>query len=159
MADRQNYSTRYKPLIEKESRIARTSIEANNIYRISTYKYSGGSTKRLLGTEGTLLLVTGIFEGKIYGLKISYLKPETFFKWGEEIVTDKKIFETDERLVSFNKLAPSRNRKGEEIYNQHIKENALIMKPTIPYRTYDRDGIRYISEVFFTKEILESYYG
>lgn len=159
MADRQNYILRYRKLIEKEQRVARNSIKPNNVYRMSTYKYVEGNTERLQGDNSTLLLVSGIYEGKIYGLKISYLKPEIFFKWAEEIVTENKVFQEDKKLISFNELAPSRDRKGERLYNEHIKNNSLIKKPDIPFRSYDRNGIRYISEVFFNREILESYYG
>lgn len=158
MADRQNYILRYRKLIEKESRIARNSIKPNNAYRISTYKYKEGSTERLQGDNSTLLLVTGLYEDKVYGLKISYIKPEIFFEWAKGIVTENKIFEKDKKLISFNELAPSRDRKGEVIYNEHIKKNSLLTKPTIPFRSYSRDGIRYISEVFFRKDLLETYY-
>lgn len=154
-----NYIRRYEVAIDTERRIARASLSANNVYRISTYKYTGGRTERLSGDKRTLLFVSGIFEGKVYGIKISYLKPETFFEWAKDVVTDTKVFEDDKKLISFNDLVPVKEKKGERMYNQHIKENNLIKKPQIPYRTYDIKGIRYISEVFFKKEILESYYG
>lgn len=157
--DKRNFSLEYRPFISKESRISRTLIRPNNVYRISSYKYVDGETRSLRGLDETLLFVTGIHKKVIYGLKLSKLKPEFFFKWTKGIVTQTDVLSEDVELVSFSKLSPPIDMTGDRFYRIHIKHSSLLKKPQIPYRSYKLEGIRYVSEVYFKKEILEEYYA
>jgi hypothetical protein len=156
---RQNFSQEYKKFIEKESRISRTQITPNNVYRLSTYKYSDGQTRSLRGLDETLIFVTGVYKKTIYGLKLSKLKPNFFLEWGKEIITQKDILNEDTQLIKFSELSPPIDMTGDRFYRNHIKNSTLLKKPQIPYRSYKLEGIRYVSEVYFKKEILESYYA
>jgi hypothetical protein len=156
---RQNFSQEYKKFIKKESRISRTQITPNNVYRISTYKYSDGKTRSLRGMDETLIFVTGMYKKTIYGLKLSKLKPNFFFEWSKKIVTEKDILNESNQLIKFSELSPPIDMTGDRFYKQYIKNSGLLKKPQIPYRSYKLEGIRYVSEVYFKKEILESYYA
>jgi hypothetical protein len=156
---RQNFSGEYKKFIKKESRISRTIISPNNVYRISTYKYSDGQTRSLRGLDETLIFVTGVYKKTIYGLKLSKLRPNIFFEWTKKIVKEKDILNEDTNLISFSQLSPPFDMTGDRFYRTYIKDSGLLKKPQIPFRSYKMEGIRYVSEVYFKKEILESYYA
>lgn len=157
--DRRNFSGEYRQFIQKESRISRTIIKPNNIYRISTYKYSDGKTRSLRGLDETLIFVTGIYKKTIYGLKLSKLKPNFFFEWSKKIVRETDILNEDTELISFSKLSPPFDMTGDRFYRTYIKDSSLLKKPQIPYRSYKLEGIKYVSEVYLKKEILEQYYA
>ena len=156
---RQNFSRQYKKFIKQESRISRTQITPNNVYRLSTYKYSDGKTRTLRGEDETLIFVTGIYKKTIYGIKLSKVRPETFFEWGQTIITEKDVLNEDNELVKFSQLSPPMDVTGDRFYKNYIKTSKLLKKPQIPYRSYKLEGIRYVSEVYFKKDILESYYA
>jgi hypothetical protein len=155
----QNFSRQYRQFIQKEERISRMTIQPNDVYRISTYKYSDGKTRSLKGVDETLIFVTGVYKNVIYGLKLSDLKPQYFFEWGKKIITDKEVLNEDKKLVLLSELAPSLDISGDRIYKAHIKNSELLKKPQIPFRTYNLNGIKYVSKVYFKKEILERYYA
>jgi hypothetical protein len=156
---RQNFSRQYKGFIKQESRISRTQISPNNVYRLSTYKYSDGKTRTLRGEDETLIFVTGVYKKTIYGIKLSKIKPEIFFEWGQTIITEKDVLNEDNELVKFSQLSPPMDVTGDRFYKNYIKTSKLLKKPQIPYRSYKLEGIRYVSEVYFKKDILESYYA
>lgn len=159
MIDSQNHIRLYRPLIEREVRISRNLLKVNNLYRISTYKDVDGNSKRYSGSEGNLFFVTGIYERKLYGLKVSLIKPQFFFEWFNELVESKSPILESNKMISLNELAPSSDIRGTNTYNNLIKNNPKLEKPQIPYRVYKLDGIKYISEVFIKKSTLEMYYG
>jgi len=156
---KQNYSRQYKQFIEKEDRISRTIIAPNDVYRLSVYQYSDGKTRSLRGVDETLVFVTGVYRKVIYGLKLSDLKPEYFFEWGKKIITNKNILQEEKSLVLLSELAPPLDLSGDRIYKSHIKNSPILKKPQIPFRTYNLEGIKYVSKVYFKKEILERYYA
>ena len=156
---KENYSRLYKGAIDTELRIKNTQITPMNAYRISTYIYSDGQTRSLRGVDETLIFVTGVYKKTIYGLKLSKLKPNTFFEWTKKIVKQKDILNEDTNLISFSQLSPPFDMTGDRFYHNYIKNSGLLKKPQIPFRSYKMEGIRYVSEVYFKKEILESYYA
>jgi hypothetical protein len=156
---KQNFSRQYKQFIQKEERVSRTRIEPNNVYRISTYKYSDGKTRSLKGVDETLIFVTGMYKKTIYGLKLSKIKPNHFFEWTKKIVSQKDVLNEDVELIKFSQLSPPIDMTGDRFYNTYVKNSAILKKPQIPYRSYKLEGIKYVSEVYFKKEILESYYA
>ena len=160
MADTiQNYSREYKKFIEKESRISRTLISPNNVYRISTYASADGDIRSLRGADETLIFVTGVYKKTIYGLKISKLKPKFFFEWTKKIVNKPDVLNEDNNLVSFSQLSPPLDSTGDRFYRTYVKDETLLKKPQIPFRSYKLEGLRYVSEIYFKKSILESYYA
>lgn len=157
--DKTNFSKGYKKFIEKEKRISRAMISPNNVYRISTYKYSDGETRTLRGLDETLIFVTGVYKKTIYGLKLSKIRPTIFFEWGKKIVQEKEVLKEDTELISFSTLSPPLDITGDRFYKAYIKNSAVLKKPQIPFRSYKLGGIKYVSEVYFKKNILESYYA
>jgi len=154
-----NYTQLYKSLIKQEKRIPRSDIGTNNVYRISTYKDVEGDIRRLSGDSSVLFFVSGKFEGKLYGLKMSLIKPQDFFRWSKDIITHEEVLEEDRELIKLDELAEPRDTRGEYMYNKFIKTSSVLKKPKIPFRTYKTSGIRYVSEVYFKKTTLELYYG
>src|SRR6056300_662728 len=138
---RQNFSRQYKKFIKQESRISRTQITPNNVYRLSTYKYSDGKTRTLRGEDETLIFVTGVYKKTIYGIKLSKIKPEIFFEWGQTIITEKDVLNEDNELVKFSQLSPPMDVTGDRFYKNYIKTSKLLKKPQIPYRSYKLEGI------------------
>lgn len=156
---KQNFSRQYKQFIQKEERISRTLIEPNNVYRISTYKYSDGKTRSLRGVDETLIFVTGIYKKTIYGLKLSKLKPNYFFEWGKKFINQPDVLNEDKALIEFSELSSIQDVTGDRFYNTYVKNSGILKKPQIPFRSYTVSGIKYVSKVYFKKEILESYYA
>lgn len=158
MAD-ENYIQLYRPLIHSQLRVPRSRIRPNNIYRLATYKTVEGEMKRLSGLNETLLFVTGLFEGNIYGLKLNNIMPRFFFQWSQKIVTNTDVLQEEDDIISFSKLTEVRDLRGQFLYENYIRENPILEKPKIPFRTYKLSGIQYISEVYLKKDVLELYYG
>jgi len=156
---RQNFSREYKKFIQTESRVSRTLIQPNNVYRLSSYKNVDGETRSLRGLDETLIFVTGIYKKNIYGLKLSKIKPSFFFEWSKKIVREPDVLNEDTELVHFSKLSPPFDMTGDRFYRTYVKDSSLLKKPQIPFRSYKLEGIRYVSEVYFKKDILKTYYA
>ena len=69
----------YKPYIERESRISRSSIRPLNVYRIRNYRTVKGDFKRLEGDDTSYIFVIGIQEGKLHSIKLNDIEPREFF--------------------------------------------------------------------------------
>jgi hypothetical protein len=150
------YTNLYKPLIEKEERISKNLIRPRNLYRISLYQYSDGVTRSLSGIDSSLFFVTGIFERKIHGIKISEMKPEYFFEWFKKIMDmDKRKEESIDEMKKLEDLVIVADRGGQRLYDGYIKPSPILKRFGSPFRSYNIDGLRYIQEVQFKKNILK----
>lgn len=153
------FALQYKSLIESEKRASKSSLIPRNVYRISSYEYADGEQKSLAGAKSSLIFLIGIYERKLISLKISEIRPDIFFKWLKTIqlkgLTEQKINESK----SLDELIILDNKTGNKIFDGYVKGKPIYnMKPS-PYRTYNLDGIKYIQEVNFKKDILKSFYS
>jgi hypothetical protein len=161
MATTPNQAIKYKPLILEEKRVSRSAVQPYGVYRISTYKYADGNKESLSGNDTTIIFVTGIYEQKFSAIKLSSIKPEDFFKWFKKLEdkANKVLNEQKTTNVGLYDIATVYDRGGDRIYNSYVKTGIELKKIENPYRTYNKDGIQYMSEVFFKKNVLEEYYG
>lgn len=152
------FANAYQQFIVKEQRIPRSQLEPHNIYRISLYKYSEGKTENI---RKTLFFSTGVIrkENKLYGIKLSEIRPEMFFTWAKGIAKNKNILDEEKLLIGFNEIAPPLDIGGKRIYESYLKNSKIMKTKNKPFRSYNFDGIKYVSKVFINKEILKKYYG
>jgi hypothetical protein len=161
MATIPNQSIKYKPLILQEKRVSRSAVKPYGVYRISTYKYADGNKETLSGNDSTIVFVTGIYEQKFSAIKLSSIKPEDFFKWFKKLEDKAAKVLNEERTtnIALYDMATIFDKGGERVYTSYVKTGIELKKLENPYRTYNKDGIQYMSEVFFKKDLLEKYYG
>jgi hypothetical protein len=152
------FSARYLPFIDTEEAVAKTLVRPRNIYKIISYEYIDGKTKTLTGPKTSYVFVLGIFEKKLNCIKISEVRPERFFDWFKTIfrksLTEEKLMEA-ERLEDLIILG---DRQGNKLFNSYVKGKQIYNQNPCPYRTYNLDGIKQISEIKFKKEILKEHY-
>jgi hypothetical protein len=152
------FSARYLPFIDTDEAVAKTLVRPRNIYKIISYEYIDGKTKTLTGPKTSYVFVLGIFEKKLNCIKISEVRPERFFDWFKTIfrksLTEEKLMEA-ERLEDLIILG---DRQGNKLFNSYVKGKQIYNQNPCPYRTYNLDGIRQISEIKLKKEIIRQYY-
>lgn len=152
------FSARYLPFIDTEEAVSKTLVRPRNIYKIISYEYIDGKTKTLTGPKISYVFVLGIFEKKLNCIKISEIRPNKFFEWFKTLfkkaLTEEKVMEAErlEDLIVFG------DRQGNKLFNTYVKGKQIYNQTPCPYRTYNLDGIRQISEIKFKKEILRQYY-
>ena len=154
MAATQNTAIKYKPFILEEKRVSRSAVKPYGVYRISTYKYADGNKESLTGMDSTIIFVTGIYEQKFSAIKLSSIKPEDFFKWFKKLEDKASRVLNEERTTNIGlyDIGTIYDRGGERVYTSYVKTATELKKIENPYRTYNKDGIQYMSEVFFKKE-------
>jgi hypothetical protein len=153
-----SFVSQYRQLIESEKRVSKATIRPRNVYRISSYEFADGEQRSLAGQDSSLIFLIGIYDKKLVSLKISEIKPDIFFKWLKTIqlktLTEEKINESkflDELIILDSKT-------GNKIFDGYVKGKPIYNKKPSPYRTYNLDGVKYIQEVNFKKDILKSFY-
>ena len=153
------FSLQYRPFIEKEDSISKILIRPKNVYKIVYYEYADGVAKTLSGPKTAYVFVIGIYDKKLVCLKISEMRPDKFFLWLKTIfqksLTDKRIDES-KRL---DEITIRSDRNGSTLYSRYISGKAIITQTKNPYRTYNMDGIRQISEVVIKKDTLKEYFN
>lgn len=148
-----SYVTQYSRLIETQTRIPRNRISPKNVYKLSLYKYeTKGKTKKLVGSETTLVFVIGKVGDKIHAIKISELAPTSFFQFLKTMLADSI---NTERVSSLADYLVKSSWEGDDLYNKYVKNNSIIksVKDDV-YRTYLFDNIQYISVVNFKQNVL-----
>ena len=152
------FAAQYKPLIESETRASKSLLLPRNVYRISSYEFASGEQKSLTGQKSSLIFLIGIFDKKLISLKISEIKPDIFFKWLKTIqlksLTEQQINEA--KLLS--ELIILDNKTGNKIFDGYVKGKPIYNAKPSPYRTYNLDGVKYIQQVNFKKDVLNSFY-
>jgi hypothetical protein len=153
-----SFALQYKPLIESEKRASKSSLIPRNVYRISSYEFADGEQRSLTGQNSSLIFLIGIYDKKLIALKISEVTPKIFFDWLKTIqlkgLTPQKIDESK----SLDELIILDNTTGSKIFDGYVKGRPIYNKKPSPYRTYNLDGVKYIQEVKFKKDILKSFY-
>lgn len=153
-----SFTIQYKPLIESEKRVSKSNITPRNVYRISSYEFADGEQKSLTGANSSLIFLVGIFERKLISIKLNEIKPDMFFRWLKTIQLKALNEEKFNQYKSLYELIILDNKTGNKIFDNYIKGKPIYTKKPSPYRTYNLDGIKYIQEVNFKKDILKSFY-
>ena len=117
------YSLQYKKLIQSETKVSKSRLKPRKIYKITTYKYSDGHQKTLSGANTTYIFCTGVFHKKLYGIKLSLVKPEKFFTWLKQVFKrhlTEEDFQNHVNLADFLKLS---DKAGTKIFNWMLSNN------------------------------------
>ena len=156
-----NYSLRYKGMMEKGERVAKSQIAPYGIYKISTYKYTEGSRTNLRGDDETLIFVTGVYRKKISALKLSNIEPTKFLNWFRKLSRgdDNELLESDRKKIRLYELAIPFDEGGNRVYDSYIKNNKQLSAKGASYRTYSAGGVQYATEYFLKTNVLKQYYG
>jgi len=156
-----NYALRYKGMMDKGDRVAKTEIQPYGLYKISTYKYTEGKRTNLRGDDETLIFVTGVYQRKVSALKLSNIEPVKFLNWFKKLSKgdDEALFEGDRTKIPLYEFATPMDRGGNKVYDSYIKNNKDFVAKGAAYRTYKLDGIQYATEFYLKNNILKQYYG
>lgn len=156
-----NYALRYKGMMDKGDRVAKTEIQPYGLYKISTYKYTEGKRTNLKGDDETLIFVTGVYQRKVSALKLSNIEPVKFLNWFKKLSKgdDEALFEGDRTKIPLYEFATPMDRGGNKVYDSYIKNNKDFVAKGAAYRTYKLDGIQYATEFYLKNNILKQYYG
>ena len=151
-----NYAQQYRQYLEYGNRIPKTNISPYGIYKISTYKYVDEGRQTLRGSDETLIFVTGIYQKKVSALKLSNIKPIQFLNWLRRVVGRGSY---QEGMTRIDELKLPMDVGGSRIYDIFIRNNKDLAAKGAAYRTYNLDGIQYVTEVFLNERTLKQYYG
>jgi len=157
-----NHSSKYRLIQEGAGkRVSKRSLQPYGVYKISTYKYADGNKERLVGSEETIIFVTGIYQKKVSALKLSNILPANFFKWFKKLTKPDDVVESTLKLpeIGLYDIGETFDVGGDRIYNGYIKNNRDFVAKGAAYRTYNLDGIQYSTEIFFKQDTLKQYYG
>ena len=156
-----NYALRYKGMMDKGDRVAKTEIQPYGLYKISTYKYTEGKRTNLRGDDETLIFVTGVYQRKVSALKLSNIEPVKFLNWFKKLSKgdDEALFEGDRTKIPLYEFAAPMDLGGNKVYDSYIKNNKDFVAKGAAYRTYKLDGIQYATEFYLKNNILKQYYG
>jgi len=156
-----NYALRYKGMMDKGERVAKTEIQPYGLYKISTYKYTEGKRTNLRGDDETLIFVTGVYQRKVSALKLSNIEPVKFLNWFKKLSKgdDEALFEGDRTKIPLYEFATPMDLGGNKVYDSYIKNNKDFVAKGAAYRTYKLDGIQYATEFYLKNNILKQYYG
>ena len=157
-----NHSSKYRLIQEGTGkRVSKRRLQPYGVYKISTYKYADGNKERLVGSEETIIFVTGIYQKKVSALKLSNILPANFFKWFKKLTKPDDVVESTLKLpeIGLYDIGETFDIGGDRIYNGYIKNNRDFVAKGAAYRTYNLDGIQYSTEIFFKQDTLKQYYG
>ena len=157
-----NYTIRYKGMMNKGSRVAKTLLQPYGIYKISTYKYTEGARENLRGDEETLIFITGIYQGKVSALKLSNIEPTKFLNWFKALSggNDERMLElTNSTKIPLYELAVPLDKGGNKVYDSYIKTNKHFVAKGAAYRTYSLGGIQHATEFYLKPATIKQYYG
>ena len=157
-----NHSSKYRLIQEGTGkRVSKGNLQPYGVYKISTYKYADGNKERLAGSEETIIFVTGIYQKKVSALKLSNIPPADFFKWFKKLTKNdsvvKRVLESSQ--IGLYDLGDVFDTGGNRVYDGYIKNNRDFVAKGAAYRTYNMDGIKYSTEIFFKQDTLKQYYG
>lgn len=153
-----SFALQYKSLIESEKRASKSSLITRNVYRISSYEFTDGDQKSLTGQNSSLIFLIGIYDKKLICLKISEVRPDIFFKWLKTIQLKDLTAQKIDESKSLNELIILDSPTGNKIFDGYVKGKSIYNIKPSPYRTYKLEGVKYIQEVNFKKDVLKSFY-
>jgi hypothetical protein len=153
------FSLQYKPFIEKEDPISKILLRPKNIYKIVYYQYADGVAQTLSGPKTAYVFVIGIYDKKLICLKISEMRPDKFFLWLKTLFQKSLTNERIDESKRLDEITIRSDRNGNAIFSRYVKGKAIVTQGKNPYRTYNMDGIRQISEITITKDTLKEYFN
>ena len=153
-----NYAPQYRTFIDIGSRIPKNKIQPYGIYRLSTYNYTNKGRETLRGTDATLIFVTGIYEKKVQALKLSNIPPVKFLRWFKNVANNTFVDSGLDTIPLYSFETPM-DIGGNRIYDTYIKNNKEFVAKGAAFRTYKLEGIKYTTEIFLKKNVIEQYYG
>jgi len=152
-----SFSLQYKPFIEKEDPISKILLRPKNIYKIVYYQYADGVAQTLSGPKTAYVFVIGIYDKKLICLKISEMRPDKFFLWLKTLFQKSLTNEKIDESKRLDEITIRSDRNGNAIFSRYVKGKAILTQGKNPYRTYNMDGIRQISEITISKDTLKEY--
>jgi len=152
-----SFSLQYKPFIEKEDPISKILLRPKNIYKIVYYQYADGVAQTLSGPKTAYVFVIGIYDKKLICLKISEMRPDKFFLWLKTLFQKSLTNEKIDESKRLDEITIRSDRNGNAIFSRYVKGKAIVTQGKNPYRTYNMDGIRQISEITISKDTLKEY--
>ena len=152
-----SFSLQYKPFIEKEDPISKILLRPKNIYKIVYYQYADGVAQTLSGPKTAYVFVIGIYDKKLICLKISEMRPDKFFLWLKTLFQKSLTNERIDESKRLDEITIRSDRNGNAIFSRYVKGKAILTQGKNPYRTYNMDGIRQISEITISKDTLKEY--
>jgi hypothetical protein len=153
------FSLQYKPFIEKEDPISKILLRPKNIYKIVYYQYADGVAQTLSGPKTAYVFVIGIYDKKLICLKISEMRPDKFFLWLKTLFQKSLTNEKIDESKRLDEITIRSDRNGNAIFSRYVKGKAILTQGKNPYRTYNIDGIRQISEITISKDTLKEYFN
>jgi hypothetical protein len=153
------FNLQYKPFIEKEDPISKILVRPKNIYKIVYYQYADGTAKTLSGPKTAYVFVIGIYDKKLICLKISEMRPDKFFLWLKTLFQKSLTNEKIDESKRLDEITIRSDRNGNAIFSRYVKGKAILTQGKNPYRTYNIDGIRQISEIIISKDTLKEYFN
>jgi len=153
------FSLQYKPFIEKEDPISKILLRPKNIYKIVYYQYADGVAQTLSGPKTAYVFVIGIYDKKLICLKISEMRPDKFFLWLKTIFQKSLTNERIDESKRLDEITIRSDRNGNSLFSRYVKGKAIVTQGKNPYRTYNMDGIRQISEITISKDTLKEYFN
>jgi len=153
------FSLQYKPFIEKEDPISKILLRPKNIYKIVYYQYADGVAQTLSGPKTAYVFVIGIYDKKLICLKISEMRPDKFFLWLKTLFQKSLTNERIDESKRLDEITIRSDRNGNAIFSRYVKGKAIVTQGKNPYRTYNMDGIRQISEITISKDTLKEYFN
>jgi hypothetical protein len=151
------FSLQYKRFIEKEDSVSKILVRPKNIYKIVYYEYADGTVKTLSGPKTSYVFVIGIYDKKLVCLKISEIRPDKFFLWLKSIFQKSLTNERIDESKRLDEIIIRSDRNGSTLYNRYVSGKPILTQSKNPYRTYNMDGIRQISEIIINKDTLKEY--
>lgn len=147
----------YKGFIASSKRVSRSEIKPKSIYRISSYRNRSDELKSKAGSKSDLIFVIGLHEGKVNALKISEIKPDTFFKWLKKLVNP-RVEMTEVREMA--DALKSWDGSGKILFEKYIKpDKSIYSSKGSPYRTYIQSGIVNVQEIILRPEVFTKKLG
>ena len=89
------FINQYNIFIQEFKPASKATLKPKNVYKIVSYDYADGTSKRLTGVSTSYVFLIGIYDSKLNCVKISEFTPVKFFNWlkalFQKTLTDEKI--------------------------------------------------------------------
>jgi hypothetical protein len=87
------------------------------------------------------------------------MRPDKFFLWLKTLFQKSLTNEKIDESKRLDEITIRSDRNGNAIFSRYVKGKAILTQGKNPYRTYNMDGIRQISEITITKDTLKEYFN
>jgi hypothetical protein len=150
-----SYGTLYNRIIEKETIVPKSKLEARRVYKIVSYEYVGGKLTSFSGPESAIIFLISITPDKIlHCIKISEARPNKFFDWLKLNLKRGLKYDAIREIAEKNtldELLPADNRTGSKTF-MNLKRHGIYEHQPGTYRTYLLNNVKSIKEVKFNTD-------